>query len=353
MNTDAPVLECIPNFSHGSQDEGLRKIISSIDNIEGQKLLNVDSNLSANRSVITFAGKPEYVVEAALQAIATAAEVIDMRHQHGVHPRIGATDVCPLVPLHNCSMKEAVYWADILAKRVGKLLNIPVYLYEYSARRSYRLSLPQIRKGGYEQLLHKMSSEKWQPDYGPAFNARNKDSILRTGATVIGARDILVALNISLSTTSKKIASGIAGRLRSSGLPAAPKAGNPSKQSPGLFPALRAIGWFIEDFHTVQVSFNFLDYKITSPLRVWEATKKLALESGCEATGCEVIGLIPKQCILEAGIRHAEKKGLDITGQTEKQLILWGIAYLGLDRIKPFDPEEKILEYALEHAGLI
>jgi glutamate formiminotransferase/formiminotetrahydrofolate cyclodeaminase len=228
-----------------------------------------------------------------------------------------------------------------------------VYLYEYSARRSYRVSLPQIRKGGYEQLPHKMASEKWQPDYGPAFNPKNKDSILQTGATVIGARDILVALNISLSTSNKKIAVDIAARLRSSGSSAASKMPARPRKHLGLFPALRAIGWFIEDFHAAQVSFNFLDYRVTSPLEVWEATKVLAREFGCEAIGCEVIGLIPKQCVLEAGILCAEKKGLDIAKSEERQLIAWGIEYLRLDQLKPFDPEEKILEYALARAGLM
>lgn len=347
-----PLLECVPNFSHGEQDSVLEALKNSINNIPGQKLLHVDSNISANRSVFTFAGRPECVVEAALQAIKTAAAHIDMRKQKGVHPRIGATDVCPLVPLQQCTMKEVVYWADILAKRVGQSLKIPVYLYEYSARKSYRLSLPQIRKGGYEQLPAKMGSKKWQPDYGPTITGENKESILHTGATVIGARDILVALNISLNTKDKNIAAYIAARLRSSGSGSAKNTNESMEQQQGIFPALRAIGWFIEDFNCAQVSFNFLDYKTTSPLQVWEETKKLASEQGCKPVGCEVIGLIPEQCILEAGIFYAKKKQMLPNEINKEKLIRYGIEYLGLNKIKPFDPEEKILEYAIQNAGL-
>jgi len=351
MSSADALLECVPNFSHGLQDAGLSALVQSINNVPGQKLLHVDNNQSANRSVFTFAGQPEQVAEAAFQAIKTAAALIDMRLHHGVHPRLGATDVCPLVPLKNCSMQEAVFWAALLAKRVGRELNIPVYLYEYSARKSYRLTLPQIRRGGYEGLADKMLSEKWIPDYGPLFDAANKDAILRTGATVIGARNILVAFNIALDTTDQTLAEQIARRIRSSGYTDTDAEGVPVKRA-GMFRELRAIGWYIEDFGCAQVSLNFLDYKTTSPLAVWETVKELAAACHCRAIGCEVIGLIPEQCIREAGMYRAAQQGAITKDIPVKKLIDYGIEHLRLNEIKPFHPEEKILEYALQRAGL-
>jgi len=353
MKKKQAVLECVPNFSHGKADSILLDIIQSINKVSGQKLLHVDNNLSANRTVITFAGNPEAIVHAAFEVIKIASEKIDMRFQHGAHPRIGAIDVFPLVPLYNISMEDTMKYAEQLAKKVGNVLNIPVYLYEFSAHESYRKSLPQIRKGGYEGLPVKMKDKKWQPDFGPILNEQTKASIEKTGAMVLGARNILVAFNISLNTGDKSIAEKIARKIRSSGYWKYEPQTNIREFIPGIFPELRAIGWYIDDFETAQVSMNLLDHKITSPVMVWETVEKLAHEYGCDALGCEVIGLIPEICILEAGVRFLYLKNKDVDHGDKDKLIKLGIEYLGLDKVKPFDPQKKVLEYALKNAGLL
>lgn len=348
MSILKPLLECIPNFSEGQNDAVLDELKKAITAVPGQQLLHIDQSPAANRTVFTFAGEPKAVIEAAYQGIRTAASLIDMRFQKGTHPRLGATDVCPFVPLAGMSMEDAVYWAKVLGEKVGSLLNIPVYLYEYAAKENYRRALPDVRKGQYEGLYTKMQTAEWQPDYGPSA-ADNWQSIERTGATIIGARDVLVAFNISLNTRDERIAAHIARQMRTS--------------SKGLLPALRAIGWYMEDFECAQVSMNLLDYRITSPLTVWETCKSLAALHGLEPIGCEVVGLIPESCVLEAGAKQLGMEQLTIgswqsaTGslllEERKKLIAAGIDYLGLDRVKPFNPEEKILEYALANAGLI
>ena len=350
MDNKQGIIECVANISHGQADWILMDLIRSINNIQDQKLLHVDNNIAANRTVLTFAGHPEAVIEAAYAAISAAAKTIDMRSQKGAHPRIGATDVCPLVPLANITMEETIKYAQLLAERVGNELNIPIYLYEYAAKANHRRTLPQIRKGGYEGLFQKMKQAEWQPDYGPALNDTSISQISKTGATVIGARDILVAFNISLNTKEEQKAQYIASRIRSSGYMETNAKTQTKNRIPGLLSQLRAIGWYIDDFKTAQVSMNLLDFKITSPLQVWETVKQLALELGCQAVGCEVIGLIPESCILEAGL-HALKAEPHQTDK--KELIQAGIEYLGLDKIKPFDPEQKILEYALKNAGIV
>lgn len=348
MNKKQAIIECVANFSHGKNDWILSELILSINKISEQKLLHVDNNIAANRTVITFAGHPDAVIEASFAAIRCAANLIDMRFQKGAHPRIGATDVCPLVPLSNISMEETVQFANQLAERVGNELEIPVYLYEYASKADYRRSLPQIRKGGYEGLFQKMKNAEWQPDFGPQLSETTEEQIAKTGATVIGARSILVAFNISLATQDKKVAEDIARKMRSSGYDQINKETGIKNHIPGLLPQLRAIGWYIDDFKTAQVSMNLLDFKTTSPLKVWESVKKLAFELGVSAIGCEVIGLIPEACVLEAGTYAYN----GASNQEKAQLIQLGIDYLGLDKIKPFNPQEKILEYALKNAGI-
>ena len=327
-----PLLECIPNFSEGTDPQIISAIRSAITSVAGQKLLHMDPGPSANRTVFTFAGTPEAVVEAAFQAIAVATRQIDMRLQHGAHPRVGSTDVCPLVPLAGMTMPEAVSWSEKLAERVGKELQVPVYLYEYAAKALHRKALPDIRKGQYEGLKHKMQLPDWQPDYGPA----DWERAARSGAAIIGARDILVAFNISLNTKEEKIAGAIARKMRSS--------------NNGLLPSLRAIGWYMDDFDCAQVSMNLLDYRVTSPLKAWDTCRSLAAEYGLEPVGCEVVGLIPEACVLEAGEMAL---GQSLIPEQREMFLNAGIAYLKLDQVKPFDPQEKILEYALAREGLL
>jgi glutamate formiminotransferase/formiminotetrahydrofolate cyclodeaminase len=341
MNRNA-ILECVPNFSEGASQLTINAIAEAIKATAGAHLLHIDTSPAANRTVMTFAGAPEAVVEAAFSAIKTAAARIDMRLQQGIHPRIGATDVCPLIPLYDMDMEEAIQWSKKLGERVGKELNIPVYLYEHSAAQPYRRALPAIRRGQYEGFADKIKDEKWRPDYGPsAFNAG-------TGATVIGARDILVAFNISLATKDEAKAQYIAERMRESGY----RDAKTNSKVPGLLPKLRAIGWYSTDFECAQVSMNLLDYRITSPLKVWNTCKALAQELDIELIGSEVVGLIPEICLVEAG-QYAYIQKQQTTPEDNKQLVEKAIEYMGMDKVKPFDPQEKILEYALKNAGLI
>ena len=271
-------------------------------------------------------------------AIQKAAEVIDMTAQQGVHPRIGATDVCPLIPLAGMTMAEADYYAQQLGQRVGEELGIPVYLYEHSQLLPYRQALPDIRKGQYEGFAEKITQPEWAPDFGPLIFTP------ASGATVIGARNILVAFNISLNTRDVTIAEAIAKQLRTRGFTL--NEGGNKKKVPGLLPKTRAIGWYMTDYQQAQVSINLLDYRITSPLKAFDACKELAEKLGATVTGSEVIGLIPEACLLEAGTK-ANGNQHDTTA-----LVAAGIRYLGLDNLKPFPPAQKVLEYALQAAGL-
>lgn len=341
MNTSLPILECVPNFSEGRDEKIITSIADSIRSVDHVHLLHIDTSPAANRTVMTFAGAPQTVTEAAFQAIKKAAELIDMTKQDGVHPRIGATDVCPLVPLYNMEMSEAIELSKQLGKRVGEELNIPVYLYEHSAAESYRKPLPNIRKGQYEGMSEKMKDEKWKPDFGANdFNAK-------AGVTVIGARDILVAFNIALNTKDVAIANEIAKSMRESGYV---KNENANKvKVDGLLPKLRAIGWYMQDYELAQVSFNLLDYTATSPLKVWQTCERLAHEMNVELVGSEVIGLIPEKCLLEAG-KFAIMNEKNNTESSNEFLVQKAIELLGLNKLKPFDPQEKVLEYALANA---
>jgi glutamate formiminotransferase len=343
LKSTKPILECIPNFSEGKDINKITAIADAIRAVNGAELLHIDISPAANRTVMTFAGEPAAVTEAAFKAIAKAGELIDMRSQGGVHPRIGATDVCPLVPLYDMTMEEAVVWSAKLGARVGSELGIPVYMYEYSAAKQHRRALPDIRKGQYEGFAEKIRYPDWIPDYGPLeFNSK-------TGATVIGARDILVAFNISLATDDVSKADYIAERVRERGRFVLENGKRVRK--PGQLSKLRAIGWFMEDYHQAQVSLNLLDFKVSSPLKVWEACKLLAEEAGTELVGSEVIGLIPESCLLEAGAFVYLKNEEDVPEDTPL-LIHAAIEYLGLNALKAFDPHEKVLEYSLQKAGV-
>lgn len=350
MPSTQPLLECIPNFSEGQSETVIDAIKHAIKSVGQQHLLHIDPSPAANRTVFTFAGEPHAVLDAAFQAIKVASEMIDMRFQNGTHPRLGSTDVCPLVPLANISMEEAVQYSKELGERVAKELGIPVYLYEHSATQEHRKSLPQIRKGQYERLQERTNLPEWRPDFGGE-SLKNWEHVAQTGATIIGARDILVAFNISLETNDERIAKQIAKKMRSS--------------SDGLLPELRAIGWYMADFECAQVSMNLLNYKVTSPLKVWETCKMLAAEYDVKTIGCEVVGLLPENCVLEAGLfavaqndkhftfDHQNMEAITITNDEKHQLISKGIEYLGLNKVKPFNPNEKILEYALRNAQLL
>jgi glutamate formiminotransferase len=348
IKSNQPLLECVPNFSEGQDQRIINEIAHAISSVDGQKLLHIDSSVSANRTVMTFGGNPEAVVHAAFYAIKTAAQKIDMSKQKGAHPRIGATDVCPLVPLANISREEAIYWSKVLAERVNKEIGLPVYLYEYSAQSELRKSLPQIRKGQYEGLIHKMNDPSWIPDY--TFN--QKDAlwpIAKTGATIIGVRDILVAYNISINTDDVTIAKEIASRIRSS------RSVKVNYETPNL-PFVRAIGWYMEEYKNAQISINLLNYRKTSPLTVWQMCQSMASEMGVQLCGSEVIGLIPEECILEAGrfSLNLHNKNPAVTESVSKSAVLKeGIKYLELNKIKPFNPREKVLEYALITAKLM
>jgi glutamate formiminotransferase/formiminotetrahydrofolate cyclodeaminase len=249
-------------------------------------------------------------------------------------------------------MEEAVSWSEQLAERVSSLLHIPVYLYEHSARQDYRRALPDIRKGQYEGLFQKLKRPEWQPDYG-SYGATNETAVRKSGAAIIGARDILVAFNISLDTRDEKIAGTIAQQLRTSGYHRQSQDGQIIHHK-GLLPAVRAIGWYLDDFECAQVSMNLLDYRVTSPLKVWETCRSIAARYNTSLVGCEVVGLIPEACVKEAGLYHLGlENSLPGTAAMTDKIIRAGISYLGLDKVKPFNPDEKILEYALRNRGLI
>ena len=338
------ILECIPNFSEGQRPEVIKAIAEAVMSVEGVTLLHIDSGFTTNRSVMTFVGAPDDVVEAAFRAIKTAAELIDMSVQKGAHPRIGATDVCPLVPIAGISVEEAVAYSKRLAERVGAL-GIPVYLYEYSAKNKIRRNLANIRAGEYEALPQRIISEDWTPDLGPKiFNPK-------TGATVIGARDFLVAYNINLNTKSESIAWDIAFEVRqrggvqknAAGEIITDKEGAPIRV-PGKLKAVKAIAWFIEEFAAAQVSMNLVDLNTTPVHIAYEAVRNGAEKRGYKVTASELIGLIPLQTMLQAGRYFHIKKGIDTA---EDELIQTAIKGLQLDKIKPFDPHERIIEYRM------
>lgn len=326
-----PLLECVPNFSEGHNNDTIKAIAQAIRKIKGVELLHIDSGIAANRTVYTFVGKPERVIEAAYQAIQLSSKLIDMRTQKGEHPRVGACDVCPLIPISGISMEEVVVLSHQLAERVNSSLNIPIYLYEESAQVAERKQLANIRKGEYEGLAEKMTQLNWQPDYGDEFNAKS-------GATIIGARNFLIAYNFNLNTTDVSIAKSIAASIRESGKVVTDASGN-SVKVPGLFKDLKAIGWFIKDFGIAQVSCNFSNYKETELHEVYEAIKLLANQKGVKVTGSELIGLIPKEALLAAAMYF------DSTETDETKLIDIAIDRLGLSDLNDFLPKSRIIDY--------
>lgn len=346
-----PLLECIPNFSEGQNPETIAALANAIQSVPGVALLHKDISPGANRTVMTFAGPPEAVIAAAYRVLQTAAERIDMRAQAGVHPRIGATDVCPFVPLAGITASEAIALVAALAKRVGETLNIPVFLYEQNATLPFRKTLPQIRRGDYEGLAEKLKDPRWLPDYGPqAFQPR-------VGATVMGVRKLLVAFNISLRGIGLDAVREMAARLRETGVSG--KRLNAGEAPRGLLPATRAIGWYQSDYDTAQLSMNLLDYLITSPLKAFLAAEALAHEYGGEIIGSELIGLMPEACLLEAGRYFISGNKGGISGNKDKfsgnsahfSLVEAGIRQLKLDGQRPFLAEAQILEYRLREAG--
>ena len=333
------LIECVPNFSEGSDMSIIKQITNEIESVEGVRLLDVDPGKATNRTVVTFVGEPISVIEAAFRAIKKAAELIDMRKHTGEHPRMGATDVCPLIPVANISMEETAEWAKKLGERVGNELAIPVYLYEAAQKNPERKNLSIIRAGEYEGFSKKILLSEWAPDFGKAvFNAKS-------GATVIGARDFLVAYNINLNTTSTRRANAIAFDVRESGRKIQNKKGEEIVQ-PGTLKSVKAIGWFIEEYGVAQISMNLTNVNITPIHIAFDEVCKKANERGVRVTGSELVGLIPLKSLLDAGRYFLEKQQRSV-GVSEKELIHIAVKSLGLDELSEFIPEKKIIEYLL------
>lgn len=345
------IVECVPNFSEGHNMQIIEQIADAIRSVEGIKLLDIDPGKATNRTVVTFVGEPQNVIEAAFRAIQKAAELIDMSKHQGEHPRMGATDVCPLVPVSGVSMEEVVEYARQLGQRVGQELGIPVYLYENAAKDEKRRNLAYVRSGEYEALPEKLKKPEWKPDFGPAeFHAR-------AGATAIGARDFLVAYNVNLNTTSVRRANSVAFDVREKGR--IMREGNPitgpivrnedgsPKRIPGKCKAVKAIGWFIEEYGIAQISMNLTNISITPLHEAFEACRESANKRGLRVTGSELVGLVPKKVLLDAG-RYFLKKQHRSTGLPEEEIIRIAVRSLGLDELAPFEPRKKIIEYFLE-----
>lgn len=344
------IIECVPNFSEGRDMAIIKQITDEIEKIEGVTLLDVDPGAATNRTVVTFVGEPEAVVEAAFQAIKKAGQIIDMRVHHGEHPRFGATDVCPLVPVAGISMEETVEYARALAKRVGEELGIHVYCYESAAFDPRRRNLAYCRAGEYEGLKDKINTPDGKPDFGPAeFNAFS-------GASAIGARDFLVAINYNLNTTSTRRANAIAFDVREKGRPqreGGKVTGKPMKDEkgntimiPGTLKSTKAIGWFIEEYGIAQVSMNITNISDTPVHVAYEEVFTKAAERGVRVTGAEIVGLVPKKCLIEAGKYYLAKQQRSL-GVDEAEIIKIAVKSMGLDDLKPFNPEEKIIEYVM------
>lgn len=336
------LIECVPNISEGRNEAKIKAITDVVEKVEGVKLLDVDPGKATNRTVITFVGEPEPVIEAAFLLIKKASELIDMRGHQGEHPRFGATDVCPLVPISGITMEETVKYAHKLAKRVGEELNIPVYCYENAAQEEKRKNLANCRSGEYEGLKEKLNDAAWKPDFGPAaFN----ESVQKTGATAISARDFLIAYNVNLNSTSTRRANAIAFDIREAGRLV--KENGVEKRVPGKLKAVKGIGWFIEEYGIAQISYNLTNISITSMHVAFDETCKAAQERGLRVTGSELVGLIPLKAMLDAADYFLIKQERSL-GCSEKEKIKIAIKSLGLDELKPFHPDEKIIEYILE-----
>ncbi len=341
------LIECVPNFSEGNDLNIIKQITDEIETVDGVRLLNVDPGKATNRTVVTFVGEPKAVVQAAFKAIKKAGELIDMSRHKGEHPRMGATDVCPLIPIANITMEETVTYAHQLAKMVGEDLQIPVYLYEHAQKDKLRNNLSIIRSGEYEGFFKKIKLPEWKPDFGPCeFDAKR-------GATVIGARDFLIAYNVNLNTTSVRRANAIAFDVREAGRTKKENGKNVLDENgkpitiPGSLKSVKAIGWFIEEYGIAQISMNLTNIGIT-PLHIaFDEVCKKADARGIRVTGSELVGLVPLKSMIDAG-KYFLKKQKRSTGVSEKELVRIAIKSLGLNELTPFNPEERIIEYLLK-----
>ncbi|HOC40518.1 MAG TPA: glutamate formimidoyltransferase [Bacteroidales bacterium] len=350
MLTGKKIIECVPNFSEGRDMNIINQITAEIKNTDGVKLLDVDPGATTNRTVVTFAGEPDAVIEAAFKAVKKATELIDMSKHKGAHPRFGATDVCPLVPVANITMQEVIEYANKLGKRIGEELGIPVYLYEFAAKSEDRRNLANVRAGEYEGLEKKLKDPLWHPDFGPS------KFLPKTGAIAVGARNFLVAINYNLNTTSVRRANAIAFDVREKGRPM--RKGNPITGEivkdengntiyiPGTLKATKAIGWFIEEYGIAQVSMNITDISVTPVHIAFDEVSEKARLRGIRVTGAEIVGLIPKSVLIDAG-KYFLKKQQRSTGVSEDELIKIAIKSMGLDDLKPFDAQNKVIEFLL------
>jgi glutamate formiminotransferase/formiminotetrahydrofolate cyclodeaminase len=347
------LIECVPNFSEGRDLDIIRQITAAIESADGVSLLDVDPGASTNRTVVTFVGSPKAAVEAAFRGIQKAAELIDMRKHKGAHPRMGATDVCPFVPINNVSWEEAIVCANELGKRVGEELNIPVYLYEKAAKDKSRSNLAVIRAGEYEAFVEKIKDPAWKPDFGPSvFNERS-------GATAIGARAFLIAYNVNLNTKAVRRAMSVAfdvrenGRIKTedgtpSGKPVLDQSGEPVR-IPGMLKHVKAIGWYVEEYGIAQVSMNLTNIEETPLHAAFDACNESATKRGLRVTGSEIVGMVPKKCLVDAG-KYFLRKQKWSEGASEEELIDIAIRSMGLNELKPFDPKEKIIEFKMDSA---
>lgn len=332
------LIECVPNFSEGNDLGIIKQITDEIEKVTGVRLLNVDPGKATNRTVVTFVGRPDAVVEAAYQAIKKAGELIDMSKHKGEHPRMGATDVCPLIPISNISMEETAGYAQQLAKKVGEELQIPVFLYEAAQPNKERSNLSVIRAGEYEGFFKKIKQPEWKPDFGPVvFDAKR-------GGTVIGARDFLVAYNVNLNTTSTRRANAIAFDVREAGRNVVENGVKVNK--PGSLKCVKAIGWFIEEYGIAQISINLTNIHVTPVHIAFDEVCRKADARGIRVTGSELVGLVPLKAMMDAG-KYFLRKQKRSTGVSEKELIKIAVKSLGLDELAPFNPDEKIIEYLL------
>ena len=348
------LIECVPNFSEGLDLSIIKQITDECEKVDGIKLLNVDPGKTTNRTVVTFVGNPQAVIDAAFNAIKKAGELIDMSKHKGEHPRMGATDVCPLIPIKNISLQQTAIYAQKLAKRVGEELNLPVYLYEEAQTNKKRSNLSEIRAGEYEGYFKKILLPEWKPDFGPQIFDEKR------GATVIGARDFLVAYNINLNTTSTRRANSIAfdvreaGRVLRDGDPITGKVilnadGSP-KSIPGSLKSVKAIGWYIQEYGVCQISMNLTNINITPIHIAFDEVVKKASDRGIRVTGSELIGLIPLKGMLDAGKYFLNKQKRSV-GVSESELIKIAVKSMGLDELAPFNPNERIIEYVLKNTA--
>ena len=345
-----PIIECVPNFSEGNDINIIKQITDQIESVEGVRLLNVDPGKTTNRTVVTFVGKPEAVIEAAFLAIKKAGELIDMSKHKGKHPRMGATDVCPLIPIANISMEETAKFAQRLAERVGKELQLPVYLYEAAQPDKSRNNLSVIRAGEYEGFFKKIKLPKWKPDFGPI------EFDIKRGATVIGARDFLVAYNINLNTTSTRRANAIAfdvreaGRTKNENGKVVKDADGKPVNIPGSLKSVKAIGWYIEEYGVAQISMNLTNINVTPVHIAFDEVCRKADARGIRVTGSELVGLVPLKSLTDAGKYFLQKQQRS-TGVSEKELIKIAVKSMGLDELSPFKPEERVIEYLLKNSA--